>query len=364
MIKTVLKKKFTFCILFLLLMNCTNKQNDFFTIDINSAIEKPLLLSDIADNIEAIELEMTDSSLVNIRAIVRIHYTGEYIVVCERRSIMIFNKVGKFIRRISSVGQGPMEYIIAISLAVDIKNEHIYLLCISGKIICFDFEGNVLKRSPAGCYNKGVTNYIIYANNNLLYLMNRLEISNGNNINMSSLYTIDNNLFISDSLEILKIQSDHYGSVGFNNDYICNDRENTYLYYGDVTANPTVQDTLYKLKNNQLIPYLNLSFNNKGINVVGDKEVTILNLYKSSRYVFSRFVNNILEKSYCFYYDIKTGQCYKFNGVYSDDIHTKENVRIRPFDSNSNMFYYLHTIINDTAKEEPNPTLFVGTLKE
>ena len=364
MIKTVLKKQFTLSVLILILMNCTNKENDFFTIDINSAKEQPLLLSDIADNIEAIELEMTDSSLVNIREISRIHYTGKYIVVCELRSIMIFDKKGKFLLRIGSVGQGPDEYVAAINLAVDIKNERLYILCISGKIICYDFEGNIIDKTPTGYYNKGITNYIYYANDNLLYLAEKIETVNENKTKISYLYTIGNNLSISDSLEIHKIQTEHYGAAGFNTDYMCSDGENTYLYFGDVTANPLVLDTLYQLINNQLIPYLNLRFNNKGINIAGEKEVTILYLYKSSRYVFCRFANNIMEKTYCFYYDIKTGQGYKSIGVFNDDIHTKEIVRIRPFDSYSNMFYYLYTNIDDTAKEEPNPTLYVGKLKK
>ena len=362
--KTVLMKQFTLNILFLLLMNCTNKQNDFFTIDINSAKEQPLLLSDIAEKIEAIELEMTDNSLVRGGSVFRVHYTGEYIIVCEARAIMIFDKTGKFIRTISSVGQGPLEYVRAISVAADIKNERIYILCFSGKILCYDFEGNIIRESPTGYFKKGFTNYIYFENDNLYYLTNISEKVNGDNINISFLYTTDDNLTISDSLEIFKIKSNSYGTVGSKTNYMCNDGENTYLYLGDASLNPLVIDTLYQLKNNRLIPFLNLKFNNKGLNIAGEKDIDILSLYKSSRYVFSQYGNNTLNKPYFFYYDIKTGKGYKCTNYFTDDIHTKENFRISPLDSNSNMFYYLHTNIDDNAKEEPNPTLYIGTLKK
>ena len=365
MIKTILKVLLVLIISLVSIISCTTKNNDFFTIDVNYAKEQPLKLSDIAEKIEAIDLEMTDSSLVNIGTIVRIHCTGEYIVLCQRRDIMIFDKTGKFIRKISSIGQGPGEYISAISLAVDIKNEYLYILCRSGKILWYDFDGNMIKESPVGYYYKGILNYIYHVNGHLLYLSEISEIVNNKRINMSFLYTIDDNLLISDSLKILKTPNDEIGgTLGGYFDYMCNDDENTYLFFGEVTSKSVVYDTLYQIKNNQIIPYLNLKFSNNGLNVVGEKEMLIFNMYKSQRYVFSIYNKNTTGVGYHFYYDIKTGKGYKFSGAFTDDVYTGAKVRIRPFDSNSNMFYYLHTNIDDTAKDEPNPTLYIGTLKK
>jgi hypothetical protein len=43
----------------------------------------------------------------------------------------------------------------------------------------------------------------------------------------------------------------------------------------------------------------------------------------------------------------------------------EKRVSIRPFDSNVEKSYYLHRReIPDDSKEEPNPVLFIGTLKK
>ena len=355
------------CILLVLFMNCTTpKKNDFFTIDIDSAKDQTLSLSEIADNIEAIELEMTDNSLIN--GISGIRLAGDYIVVYESRSIFLFDKTGKFVRKIGSVGQGPGEFLYIRNVATDIKNTSLFVLCrMSGKIICYDFEGKVIKESSPD-YRKGVENRISInsENGDLLYITEKQETENGEHVNISLLYTIDENLLITDSIEIRKRYSRLYGATGGGSYSECvfNDGESTYLYFGDPTSDPVIIDTLYQLKNNQLIPYLNLNFRNRGLDAAGGKMITILTIYKSSRYVFSRYGDDSQEKAYDICYDIKTGVCYKQLGGFLDDIHTGEKVRIRQIPSDSNMFYYSHTQIDDSAKDEPNPTLYIGTLKK
>jgi hypothetical protein len=50
---------------------------------------------------------------------------------------------------------------------------------------------------------------------------------------------------------------------------------------------------------------------------------------------------------------------------YTDDIHNlPDRVNIRPFDSDSERFYYLHTNMKPDDLEEPNPTLYIGKLKK
>ena len=71
-------------------------------------------------------------------------------------------------------------------------------------------------------------------------------------------------------------------------------------------------DTLYQLKNKQLIPYLNLNFKNKGLAIDRKKDVYIMNI---------------------FCYDIKLGEGHNMKDGYMDD----------------------------SVKEEPNPTLYIGT---
>ena len=74
--------------------------------------------------------------------------------------------------------------------------------------------------------------------------------------------------------------------------------------------------------------------------------------------------NTYRNPEYFFCYDTKIGKGYDVAEGYTDDIHTGEVVKIRPFSSDANKFYYLHTNMDDSVKEEPNPTLYIGTLKK
>lgn len=51
---------------------------------------------------------------------------------------------------------------------------------------------------------------------------------------------------------------------------------------------------------------------------------------------------------------------------YTDDINKiGERVSIRPFDSDPERFYYLYTDKDQAVGlDEPNPTLYIGTLKK
>jgi hypothetical protein len=123
---------------------------------------------------------------------------------------------------------------------------------------------------------------------------------------------------------------------------------------------------LHRFENNRLIPELKLKFKNDGIDGSGNKFINLNKIYRSSRYVFS--VYNHVQKDYnryFFCYDTKTGKGYHMQDGYTDDIHQIEGrVRIRPFISDTEMFYYLHTHIGPDDLEEPNPTLYIGRLKK
>jgi len=50
---------------------------------------------------------------------------------------------------------------------------------------------------------------------------------------------------------------------------------------------------------------------------------------------------------------------------YIDDIDKiEQRKKIRPLNFNSEIFYYWHTHMNEGDLEEPNPTLYIGTLKK
>ena len=301
--KSITNYILAFCLIVVIPMGFKVMENDLLTINVNSAKEQPIKLSEIAEKIEAIELEMTNNSLMNITQLERIHFTEDYIVVCEAFKIMLFDKTGKFIRQIGSQGQGPGEFSGIVNTTADIKKKHLYVLAREQKIICYTFEGEFVKEIPVG--KGGDLKYINYMNNNLLYLVRLRETENDKTIMQTVLLTIDDNSSVSAGLEVNKVISNDlkipYVANISNNDNINYDGENVLLYNTDFYSK-TLHDTLYQLKNNQLIPYLKLKFSDadyrnrnvvldlsqpeKAINVMNSL-MKISNIYKSSRYVFS-----------------------------------------------------------------------------
>jgi hypothetical protein len=89
-------------------------------------------------------------------------------------------------------------------------------------------------------------------------------------------------------------------------------------------------------------------------------------MYKSSRFVFAVFGHVIRNEYYRFCYDTKTGKGFTMKDGYTDDIHNiADRVSIRPLDSDVEKFYYVHTNLDENdSLEEPNPTLYIGTLKK
>ncbi|GHT48722.1 hypothetical protein FACS189440_12990 [Bacteroidia bacterium] len=56
---------------------------------------------------------------------------------------------------------------------------------------------------------------------------------------------------------------------------------------------------------------------------------------------------------------------YNMQDGYTDDINQIEDrLSLRPFNFDTEMFYYLHTNMKPGDLEEPNPTLYIGKLKK
>jgi len=136
---TLFKKAIVFIVCLVLISCSKNVKSDFFSISVNSNDNESLPLSEIAEKIEVIELEITDASLIG--RVVDVIDTDDYFIIRETKSIILFDNKGKYIRQIGSVGQGPGEYVSIIDIAVDSKKERIFIYTNESKIICYDFNG-------------------------------------------------------------------------------------------------------------------------------------------------------------------------------------------------------------------------------
>ena len=97
------------------------EQGGLLEIKVNFDGNSPLVLSEIAESVTAIELELTDESTVNPDDIRRIFLLEENVIVVDSKKIFLFDAKGKFVRIIGSKGQGPGEYIRISNAVLDNK---------------------------------------------------------------------------------------------------------------------------------------------------------------------------------------------------------------------------------------------------
>ena len=115
------------------------------TIDIASVMSnfsENNILSDLIYDIEYVQLETTDESLIR-RGFVTV--TDDYIFIICRR-IFMFSRTGEFLRAIGQPGQGPRSFgPVMMPPEIDIVNRVIYIpVWGANRYRKFDFEGNYL----------------------------------------------------------------------------------------------------------------------------------------------------------------------------------------------------------------------------
>lgn len=165
-----------------------------------------------------IVLEDTDESLLG--KVDKIEFLDNYLYVLEkRRGLFLFDKQGKFVRKIGNKGNGPGEYVSPDDITVDKVNKKIYIL---------DSNQRVLKYSSTGAYENSFrlendatrSNYIQYSENALYtnlytfdksrsrFLLSKVNIANGKrtsfqldasqyNKGWNELFSTDQHTFIS-----------------------------------------------------------------------------------------------------------------------------------------------------------------------
>jgi hypothetical protein len=360
-------KSYFLCITVLafLLLSCSQtKQGNLLEIPIDIDQNNSLALSEIAEEITAIELELTDESLINPDYLQGVIISeNEVIIANSTGKILVFSKTGKFIRTIGSRGQGPGEYGRINNFALDKKNNRL-IVSANLKIIFYDLNGTFLKEKLMADFPVNDMNYI---NDELLLLVERFNLDTKDVHSRATLYQLNNDFQLIDSCSIMDLDIGSFSIYNHTDDYILKGNKSVYLYYGDFfirrdrSEEKVLRDTLYRYENNHLIPELKLKFKNDEIG----KFIRLGNIYRSSRYVFVKYYHDSHKKHYNFCFDTKTGKGYNMEDNYIDDIHQIANpVYIRPFNLDTEMFYYLHTNMKPDDLEEPNPTLYIGKLKK
>lgn len=119
------------------------------TIKVSSDLDDPnqfIEASKVIESIRYVPLETTGESIITAIEQSIIYQDRIYILDIFGKSVLLFNKHGKFIRRIGSKGKGPREYISPMSIDIDEKSELLYVLDDkASKFLIFSLEGEFVR---------------------------------------------------------------------------------------------------------------------------------------------------------------------------------------------------------------------------
>ena len=146
-----MKRNLLFLSVLLLTLSCSNRSKEknhavqVIHVDVSVAPQK-IDLEDVTENISFIRLETNSNCLIKSINKVEIYKSRIYILESSAfRNLLCFNLQGKFLFKVSGVGQGPGEYQFLTDFTIDKENGCLLLADNFRKIMKFDLEGNYVE---------------------------------------------------------------------------------------------------------------------------------------------------------------------------------------------------------------------------
>lgn len=339
-------------------------KNPVQVIKVSKSANKSVNLSEIVDTSEMIKLETTKSCIIS--EVWEVVTSGQYIFVRDRNNLYQFERDGKFIRKIGKSGRGPREYGSINSFTTEPEKERIWIAT-SGKILCFNFEGeytNEIKVNKTFDYlrvNEGQiwSFFQDYAYSELnkkhqfLYKVYK--------------YSLESEM-LEDSLIVKSIDVELTSIHSTSQTKSFSETPNGLYVYCTVFFNDLdIRDTMYSIQNNRILPVFKIDFSGIGAYGGEKRNLEILNMYKTQRFIFSDYKLN--GKKQTFWYDSEKDQQYILNNGINDDIYGTGEVTLKPLDLKTNQMYFakngyeLEGIVKG-FNEDSNPAVYFVKLKE
>jgi hypothetical protein len=253
-----MKIKFLVVIFASLLLHISCSRSDVKRVDkkvYNVSFERckeviDLKLSDLIDMCRLIPLETKNECVLSQNP--KIMTTATYIIILDRNGLLKFSADGKFIKKLLSTGRGPSDLPLSFTYLVIEKNNQILInnRYDREKLLVYDYEAekflDPVKKAVPG--NWGA--FSLYKDSLILASLNavltdttayELFLQNFKGQLVSSI-TKGKKMFNSSKKEVVQRL------------VICNASTENYVYY-------TYEDTLFKYNNNQLSPYVIVSYN-------------------------------------------------------------------------------------------------------
>ena len=167
-----MKRIFCFSLFVLLFVGCQQKTSDPVGNAVVIEVPKTEMesLEDIAENFRYITLKHGENADAMLGAISKLRVFRERIYVLDlayTNKLLIFDKEGHFLKKVSRTGRGPAEYGNIASFEIDIPHEELLLKDnAQQKILIFDLDGNYKRSLDCRIWGGGMA---VLPNGNRIY---------------------------------------------------------------------------------------------------------------------------------------------------------------------------------------------------
>ena len=151
----------------LILYSCKSQTNTLIEFDPRTLEKNNITLSEIADNITYVPL---DNSL-QLGLIYNYKILNNSIYLSTKDiGVLEFNKLGKFVRKIGSIGRGPGEYTYCFDFTVDDNRGTIYVMDQSNLKV-YSKSGNFLRSVSLNDYGDNIASFELIDSKIIIYYM-------------------------------------------------------------------------------------------------------------------------------------------------------------------------------------------------
>ncbi|MGM0408239.1 MAG: 6-bladed beta-propeller [Bacteroidota bacterium] len=353
------------------LFGCKNKIESIDSVKVDVNICNDVGLSEIAEDVKCIPLEITDSCIID--KIIKVKTMEGQIYIADNAHVFQFNADGGFVKQIGRKGRGPGEHQLIFDFCLNRLNGTINLLTSKG-IIQFDENNNFIKSVPV----KGFP-HTIETIDNLIYVNSEyvnVKSASGHR-DISWLYKYNNNLELIDSINIANVSITKVFAIHQPLTFNFSLSSNDIFFYNPVfLIEPFIRDTLHRFSNDSFEPYFRFDFGEEKAEFIRQqriedgfpyKKLNILNMYKASNYIFMEY--DIDSKSYFGFYNQQNKFYYNTISGLDDDIYKTGKIIPRPLNDPEFQMYFrkyayeVQGIFNNVG-ENDNPIIFLVRLKD
>lgn len=108
-----------------------------------------LPLSEAAQTIEVIPLEMTNTSVIGEINHLQVTSSDIWVTHYKDNTIFRFSRSGKFLNKVGAIGQGPKEYTHLWDFFIDEDKKEVNIISITSGVQVYDYEGNYLRKKTS-----------------------------------------------------------------------------------------------------------------------------------------------------------------------------------------------------------------------